>query len=339
MYTTPWHCSVAYMLDGQVISGMRKDFEKDDRFELVYENDRPSYFREKTDLFSWGSENGGIQCTPIYPTGWLIKPTLGHGALSIKHVDAFKVRALSEINSPVVLRGFARATHRDLYLEKAHQFGEPLPWKFGLVLEVKDQGDNTRGLNNVLSAEWMPFHYDGLFKTVKQTNKDGQEVLVSTPPRFQFFVGATASPKDTGFTLFSSSTSVFNLLPSWLTLEYLSTLTWSVSTSSFDATVLKGIPLVISHPVTGKPCLRYHEPWPSTKTKFDATNVTIEGVSEEESERICAALDEILHDRRVAYYHAWDKGDMVISDNILMMHTRSDFQSGCDRELWRIHFD
>ena len=90
-----------------------------------------------------------------------------------------------------------------------------------------------------------------------------------------------------------------------------------------------GLPLVVPHPTTGKPCLRYHEPWPQSKTKFDATDVCIDGLGEEAGR----------HDRRVAYWHAWEKGDMVISDNVLAMHTRSDFNAGCDRELWRIHFD
>ncbi|KAJ3492999.1 hypothetical protein NLG97_g5015 [Lecanicillium saksenae] len=339
MYTTPWHCSVAYLLDGTVQTGMRSELEKDEKFEIVYENGRPSYFREKSELFSWAEEKGGIDCKPIYPSGWMITPKNGKKALSMQDVDAKKVRSLAEHNSPIVMRGFAKTTDRDLYLEKAHEFGTPLPWKFGLVLEVKDQGSNTAGLNNVLSAEWMPFHFDGLFKTVKQINEQGEEVLISTPPKFQFFVGTTASPKDTGFTVFSSSTTFFKYLPSWANTEELKSKTWSVSTSSFDQTVMKSIPLVISHPETGKPCLRYHEPWPQTKTKFDATNVAIEGITEAESAQLCDAIDETLHDRRVAYYHAWEKGDMVISDNILMMHTRSDFQAGCDRELWRIHFD
>lgn len=162
---------------------MRSDFEKDDTLELVYENGQPSYFREKSELTSWEEAKGGITCTPMYPCGWMIKPAGGAKALSIEDVDAQKVRSLSEMNSPVILRGFAKSTNRDLYLDKAKQFGKPLPWKFGLVLEVKDQGDNTRGLNNVLSAEWMPWHYDGLFKTVKQTGEDGIEKLVSTPPQ------------------------------------------------------------------------------------------------------------------------------------------------------------
>lgn len=157
--------------------------------------------------------------------------------------------------------------------------------------------------------------------------------------RFQFFAGVTTSPKDTGFTIFSSSTMFAKYLPHWLTLEHLRPLAWSVSTSSFDSTRMTGLPLVVPHPATGQACLRFHEPWPQSKTVFDATNVTIDGQEAVVSERVCSAVTELLHDRRVAYYHAWEKGDLLVSDNILAMHTRSDFKAGCDRELWRIHFD
>lgn len=156
---------------------------------------------------------------------------------------------------------------------------------------------------------------------------------------FQFFTAVTTSPKNTGYTLYSSSTLVFKYLPQHLPLEHLRSLSWSVSTSSFGATVLRNLPLVIDHYQTGRPCLRFHEPWPQSKTKFEATNVDIENVTEEESTAVCDALTDLLHDRRVALYHSWEKGDMLVSDNILTMHTRSDFQSGCDRELWRINFD
>ncbi|KAH6645020.1 putative pyoverdine/dityrosine biosynthesis protein [Truncatella angustata] len=339
-FTTPWHCSIAIRIDGTVTSGHRALFDADDKFELVYESGRPSFYREKTDLLSWGDQHGGIMCEPIYPAGLLIRPAAGAGALSIEEVDGPKVRALAERNSPVIIRDFSKTRDRDLFVKKSHELGAPTGWKFGLVLEVKDRGADTRGLNNVLSAEWMPFHYDGLFKTEKRVLVDGSEEVISTPPRFQFFTGVTSSPKDTGFTLFSSSTLVFKYLPRELQLEYLRDLTWSVSTSSFNATVLRGLPLVVNHPETGRPCLRFHEPWPESKTKFEATNVEIENPGEHsDSATICGTLTDLLHDRRIAYYHAWEKGDLVISDNILAMHTRSDFTAGCDRELWRINFD
>ncbi|KAG8355798.1 hypothetical protein FVEN_g6517 [Fusarium venenatum] len=338
IYTTPWHCSVAYRLDGTIRTGMRSEFDSDDTFELVYNNGRPSYYRERSSLVSWAGDKGGIIVDPMYPAGLTIRPANGPSSLTIDDIDTKKVRALSEINSPVVLKGFVKKPNRDRFINLSHRFGTPLPWKFGLLLEVKDRGADARGLNNVLSAEPMPFHYDGLFKVVQQTDEDGTEKTVSTPPQFQLFQGATSSPKDTGFTIFSSSTLFFKYLPMWLKKD-ISKLTWTVSTTAFDNTVLRGLPLAIDHPTTGKPCLRYHEPWPQSKTVFDASEVTIDGFEKTESAAITDTIDSALYDRRVALYYAWDKGDILVSDNILMMHTRSDFTAGVDRELWRIHFE
>ncbi|XDG08046.1 hypothetical protein ABKA04_007661 [Annulohypoxylon sp. FPYF3050] len=341
LFTTPWHCSIAFRLDGTTTTGHRADFEADDTLELVYEDNRPSYFREKSDLLSWAIKKGGITCEPLYPAGFMIRPEIGQNGLSIHDIDAAKVRALSQINSPIVLRGFSQTKNRDFFVDKAKEFGTPLPWSFGLVLEVKDRGMDTRGLNNVLSAEWMPFHYDGLFKTEKRVKDNGSEELVSKPPLFQLFTAVTESPKNTGFTLFSSSTLVFKYLPSHLPLSSLRPLTWSVSTSSFNSTVLHGLSLVVDHAATGRPCLRFHEPWPQSKTRFDATHIYIENASAHgvDNSTICDTLTDLLHDRRVAYYHSWEKGDLLVNDNVLAMHTRSDFTAGCDRELWRIHFD
>ncbi|KAF4968849.1 hypothetical protein FSARC_3815 [Fusarium sarcochroum] len=339
LYTTPWHCSVAFRLDGTIRTAMRSEFDGDDSLELVYENGRPHYYREKSSLLSWAEDKGGIMVDPIYPAGLSIRPANGPGSLTLDDIDTQKVRALSEINSPIVLKGFVKKPNRDRFIDLSYRFGTPLPWKFGLLLEVKDRGVDARGLNNVLSAEPMPMHYDGLFKVVKQTDENGQEKTVSTPPQFQLFQGATSSPRDTGFTLFSSSTLFFKYLPSWLKELDLSKLTWSVSTTAFDNTVLNGLPLAIDHPTTVKPCLRYHEPWPQSKTRFDASEVTIDGLEPTQSAAICDTITSVLYDRRVALYLTWDKGDIVVSDNILMMHTRSDFTAGIDRELWRIHFD
>jgi hypothetical protein len=47
-YTTPWHCSVAFLADGSVTSGPKGDFEDNPQFELVCGKDgRPSHFRER----------------------------------------------------------------------------------------------------------------------------------------------------------------------------------------------------------------------------------------------------------------------------------------------------
>ncbi|QIX01996.1 hypothetical protein AMS68_007513 [Peltaster fructicola] len=46
-FTTPWHCTVARMADGEWLSAPKGDFEADEKLELVYEGDQPSHFREK----------------------------------------------------------------------------------------------------------------------------------------------------------------------------------------------------------------------------------------------------------------------------------------------------
>ncbi|KAG7136837.1 Isocyanide synthase xanB like protein [Verticillium longisporum] len=329
-FTTPWHCSIAFRLDGSSTTGPRVVYYRERSDLLAWDAD-VAYYRERSDLFAWDAD---VACEPIYPSGLMIRPAAGPKTLSIRNVDAAKVRALSERNSPVILRGFTETRNRDLFVDKAHEFGTPLPWqfglahefgtplpwKFGLVLEVKDQGADSRGLNNVLSAEWMPFHFDGLFKTEKKVLEDGTERMLPKPPKFQFFTAVTPSPKDTGFTLFTPSRLVFQNLPAWLPPSRLSQLTWRLD-------------------LTGEPCFRYHEPWPQSKTTFDATDVAIEGVSAEESAEICAALDALLRDRRNTLWHSWENGDLLVSDNTMAMHTRSDFKSGAPRELWRIHFD
>ncbi|KAG8670971.1 hypothetical protein FPOAC2_04275 [Fusarium poae] len=45
-FTTPWHCSVALMEDGEWLSGLAIDFKADRLLELVEEDGRPSYFKE-----------------------------------------------------------------------------------------------------------------------------------------------------------------------------------------------------------------------------------------------------------------------------------------------------
>lgn len=46
-YTTPWHCTVARMADGEWVSAPMGDFNENRNLEVVYEGGRPSYFQEK----------------------------------------------------------------------------------------------------------------------------------------------------------------------------------------------------------------------------------------------------------------------------------------------------
>ena len=147
----------------------------------------------------------------------------------------------------------------------------------------------------------------------------------------------TASPKGTGHTLFAPSRLIFQHLPAAHSLATLRPLTWCVSTAAFEATTLSGLPLVATHPSTGQPVLRYHEHWPAERTAFDASEVKIEGLGEEAGREVRWAIERTLYDRRVCARVGWEKGDVLVSDNVGVMHTREAFVAEEGRELWRVH--
>ncbi|KAI0188862.1 transferase family protein [Astrocystis sublimbata] len=57
-FTTPWHCSVAQLADGEWISAPMGDFSENPRLELVKVNGMPSHFKEKAGEMSTGPSLG-----------------------------------------------------------------------------------------------------------------------------------------------------------------------------------------------------------------------------------------------------------------------------------------
>ena len=45
-FTTPWHCSVALLPNGEWVSAPMGEFQKNPRMKLICENGRPSYFQK-----------------------------------------------------------------------------------------------------------------------------------------------------------------------------------------------------------------------------------------------------------------------------------------------------
>ncbi|OTA98115.1 hypothetical protein M426DRAFT_17741 [Hypoxylon sp. CI-4A] len=311
-FTTPWHCSIAFRLDGTTTTGNRSTFEADDTLELVYEDGRPSYFREKCDLLSWAIEKGGIFCEPLYPAGLLIQPARGRGVLSIRDVDAVKVRALSQFNSPVVLRNFAHTRKRDLFVKKAEELGRPISWDLGHVPKAEE----TSIQNNA------PLRRE-------QIDEDNDRLLMPGPPKFEVFTAIGDSSKHMDATIFSSSTLLFRYLPTRLSL------------SSFGITSVQNPLPIIKHPVTDRPCLHFRELRQSSDSEIENVNTTTDSTSSPNTDNadIADALSRLLHDRRVAYHHTWEKGDMLVNDSILASHMQNSSSAGCDQALWRIHLD
>lgn len=181
---TPWHSSIAVGVDGSFKTVHAEDVR--DTHELVCRNGRPYCFREKSELFDFGSAN--VEFEHLYPCGLIVH---AHGNPSLRDVDVKKLRALAELQSPVVLRGFSETTDRELFTSRAYELGEVQEWTFGVLQSVKDAGRKDKMHNNVVSNEAMPMHYDGMFKFVPQKDENGnvvkdeqgKEVKVQKPPK------------------------------------------------------------------------------------------------------------------------------------------------------------
>ena len=74
---------------------------------------------------------------------------------------------------------------------------------------------------------------------------------------------------------------------------------------------LKNLKLIVKHPVSGLPCLRWHQPWDETKTKFSTCDVTIEN----DDNSLVQVVDRVTYDYRVCLRLGWEKGDLLVSDN------------------------
>ncbi|KAJ5302222.1 hypothetical protein PENANT_c008G06619 [Penicillium antarcticum] len=334
-FITPWHGAIALLPDAslRMVDASTIDMNE---FEVVNNAaGHPWLLRAKCDLFNWpGME---VDFEPLFPCGMQVRPKEGHGPFKFEDVDMKRVRRLALSSAPLLLRGFTMEIEKEVFREKARQLGEIQQWPFGDILEVRENADIN--MNNVLTREAMPFHYDGVFKMV-QDEKTGE--WISTPPLFQMFRNRAASQSEGGATLFASSRNLLPLLgPETISLEELRSLKWKTFTEVNDA--FGGhdlhLPFIAAHPETGADTFRIHEPWPESKCiagSSKPTIVQVVGWPEAESDALCEKLTALLYDRRVVYHHQWKAGDFIFNDNATTHHTRTAFTEG-HREHWRVH--
>ena len=300
--------------------------------ELIYKKNQPSYFLERSDLFDWNGKDLDFEF--LYPTGIIFRPRNPLTKHALCTVDMQKVRFLAEKCSPIVLRGFSETRDRRAFTAKAYDLGEVLPWKSGIIQEVKDEANSDPTSNSVVSNESMPMHYDGMFKLIKVKDElTGKEKEVSDVPRFQYFVSQSVAAPGDGYTLFSSSALFARYLPRAYNIKKLSKIRWTCRSHGFFNHIMADLPLIVPHPTTGAPCARWHQPWPRWRTSYGYADISIDNGSQ----GLIQVVDATLFDRRVCLYFAWEMGDVLVSDNIAMLHTRTAFKGSSDRELWRIH--
>ncbi len=85
-------------------------------------------------------------------------------------------------------------------------------------------------------------------------------------------------------------------------------------------------PLVWTHPVTGRQCLYLDA---------NATDCVL-GLSEQESEDLLQELWSIELGKENIYDHSWRKGDVILWDNMALLHARGDVSAVGNRTLQRV---
>lgn len=349
---TPWHSCVAVELDGTYRTGHAAEFR--DNYDIVYRNGRPHHFRARSELFRWDID---VDFEFLYPCGLVIHPPLSSTQKKRPcacKVPMQKLRALSNTFSPVVCRDFRPIIDEEAFIEQAEEMGEVLPWFFGIIEKVRDnRRDNIAG-NPAKSNEPLPMHFDGIFKMVEQRNYEtGSVKKVQRPPTYQFFTCKATAPKGSGATLFMNSRLFFRYLPAPYSLKSLQGRKWDIHSSGYWAKTITNIELVVKHPVTQSPCLRWSENWNEEKTSLSNIRSRIRPLDSEREKKMEEeysgedmdfgglenAIERTLYDRRVTLRFEWKRGDLLVNDNVAMLHTRTGYEGGCAREIWRIHVD
>jgi len=84
-------------------------------------------------------------------------------------------------------------------------------------------------------------------------------------------------------------------------------------------------PVVRVQPETGRKMLYFHP----------HNAVTILGLDEDEAQALMAELTNVATDPEFAYFHEWMGDDLVLWDNLRMLHTASGVAPGVEREVRR----
>ncbi|KAI0975716.1 Pyoverdine/dityrosine biosynthesis protein-domain-containing protein [Xylaria arbuscula] len=322
----PWRSAVAIDSDGSYRTVYPDQIR--DTHELVYKNGQPYFFRERSELFDWSDSGPEVFFDHLYPCGVVIRPV--HGSPSVHQIPMQKVRSLSNNFSPIVFRGFNETLDEDVWAKKGHELGEIVTWPAtGTIVKIMNLRDKSKTANNVTSNEPLPMHFDCIFDFDNRANPITHEVKT---PRYQYFMCREIAPRGDGRTLFCNSRLFLRYLPMPWSLEKLEPITWGMTNDSF---VTNGLPLIVRHPITNDPCVRWHSPWSSDKTKYSTYQIRIEN----EDQSLIELVEKMVYDFRTCLRFTWEKGDVLVNDNISMLHTRTWYTSNCDREMWRIHLD
>ena len=216
----------------------------------------------------------------------------------------------------VVLRGFAPLVG-NAFPAFCKEFGSILEWDFGVVNDLRVKAD---ARNYLYTNHDVPFHWDGAF--------------VSHAPHYIIFHCDVAPPAGSGGeTLFCDTTRLL-ALASTETRELWERIVITYTTEKivhYGGTFTS--PIVVQHPLNGRPVLRYAEP----VVDLNPVELVIQGLTGMDHQEFIEDMKGRLNDPSCCYSHSWVSGDLVLADNYTLLHGRRAFAPGVQRHIRRVN--
>lgn len=251
---------------------------------------------------------------PLRPFGRVVETT---GPARLSDLSSERLAAWTVESRVLVLRGFD-TLGSDEFADWCRDWGRVLVWPVGEVVDLVVQDDPA---NYLFASGDVPFHWDGAF--------------VEDDPRWFFFQCLDATPGAGGETVFSDTTAVYrDADPStrarWADVR----ITYRTETlAHYGGEVTAD--LVSEHPVTGLPVLRFAEPL-DPEIYRNPVSADVEGMTSEQSAEFLGDLADRVHRPEYCYHHDWRAGDVVIADNVALIHGRTAFSGPTNRHLQRV---
>lgn len=256
---------------------------------------------------------------PLKPFGTMVEPE--KPSSDVDRIDVSELRRIVERSHLVVLRGFRTFDSAEAFSDSCARWGEISLWPFGKVLELLEQENPA---DHIFDNSYVPLHWDGMYRP--------------QVPELQIFHCVRAPRGDQGGRTTFSNTALALEMATECDRDV-----WSRVTGVYDRAMEFYLsrtvaPILTKHPVRGFPVIRYCEPPHEGDTTFiNHPTLEFQGVPSDEVGEFHRRLREVLYAPENFYAHAWQTGDIVISDNHTLLHGREAFTRGASRHLRRVH--
>lgn len=257
--------------------------------------------------------------TKMHPFGVLIETKESNQ--DVLELDTEEIREIFRKEHLVALRGFKTFNGADEFAGYCERFGEISLWPFGKVLELVEH-ENPE--DHIFDNNYIPLHWDGMYR---------RQI-----PEYQIFhcVSAPLSGQG-GRTTFSNTVLVLeNASPEQRSLWNQVTGVYVRKMEFYDSKTVS--PIITRHPFRDYEVIRYNEPPSNEKGHFvNPSDLDFRGLREGEQESFHRDLKESLYSVENFYAHEWQTGDVVIADNLTLLHGREEFTSRAPRHIRRVH--